>query len=943
MLSKSLLSLAVAASLVGMSGCNISSVEDNDTVIPESQAIKNANGDNVTHVFDAFNQVFALGTDLIFGEAATTDGTANVGEDGGNPVLNALNDLDGGISTLAPIDLNLTGSINPDSIDATNVILVRLPNQADAAALTLPLIEFDENNKFVGAYKASIALDEGHTQRQMTALDLDALSLATIGALFSTLQPDGTASASPTLSDTPFGLNLLAVKGSQPIFGTDYSVKVITQDGVANNTVRIIPLKPLDAKTKYITVLTSGVKGVDGKAMGEAATYKQVSGTADLFTPNFVPLRTYYQTLESLATNIITVAGQASASLSGAIVSTTARTTGDPTMVLKSMAYPGYWAKNAVAGGSDAAAKGLSDQLTAAAYENPRARPFELIKGINFSETYTGAARIPFYALSPTANTAALGGQKVWISQGAIQLPQYLKSLATDGSSTWEANTAISAALGIATPTDKDGETNVTYRYPFAEVQRTIVAPLLFIEPISATDATTYAALGAADSACGDKPLAGWPVIIFQHGITTNRATSLLAGTSLAVNTCSVVVAMDLTHHGVAPQSNDADGTPEDNALVAFTVDANEHTATYAPWATAANAQSATDGSILGDLAERHESLYTVAGVTTPMSYEAGSLAGDSGDLYIRLDNFQRNRDNNGQSVMDLLNLNATLSTINIDGIAGADLDINSVSLVGHSLGAMVGTVFTAVNNDATVQAGNTNLPFIDELIVATPGGGTTKFLESSVSFGSSIKAGLLAAASIAPGNSSFESFMQVLQATVDPVDPLNFISSLAAGGTSATPTLVFEMVGGAAIVDGSADHSGTAGMPTVFYTDATATTGVYPSDLTIPNNNYAGPFAATSAYFAAFTPDETAQVALTGTDAYVKLLGADKVIAATNNLHTGTHLVSKLTSGVHGTFSSANGTASFTEMMTQAARFIGNNGADVFVGNDAVLDSVAE
>ena len=379
-----------------------------------------------------------------------------------------------------------------------------------------------------------------------------------------------------------------------------------------------------------------------------AETYDQVTGTGDLFNPALAPVRALYQTLESMATNIATVGETQLTLMPDDIVSTTARTTGDPTMVLKSMAYPGYWAKNAVAGGSDAVAKVVSDQLTAAAYENPRARPFELIEDVVFNDTYTGD-RIPFYALSPTANTIALGGQKVWISQGAIQLPQYLTSLATDGSSTWEANTIISAALGIDTPTDKDGETNVTYRYPFAEVQRTITAPLLFIEPISATDATTFAALGAADSACGDKPAAGWPVIIFQHGITTNRATSLLAGTSLAVNTCSVVVAMDLTHHGVAPQAGNSDGVLEDNSLVAFTVDANDFTATYAPWATAANTQSATDGSILGDLAERHESLYTVGGVTTPMSYEAGSLAGDSGDFFIRLDNFQRSEEHTSE------------------------------------------------------------------------------------------------------------------------------------------------------------------------------------------------------------------------------------------------------------------------------------------------------
>ena len=944
MLKKSLLSLAITASVAGLSGCDISSVTGNDAAIPESQIVHDAGRDGkVTHNFDALNSVFALGTDLVFADAATTDGTANVGDDGGNPVLNALNSLDGGISTLAPIDLNLTGSINPESIDSTNALLVRLPNQADAATMVLPLIELDEDGSFVGAYNAAVALDEGHTQRQMTALDLDALNLATIGALFSQLKADGTAIAAAT--DMVFYQNLPTLGAIQPTFGEDYKVEVIDQDGGTNNTVRFIPQVPLEAKTKYITVLTAGITDADGEAIMGAETYDQVTGTGDLFNPALAPVRALYQNLESIATNIVTSLGTQPTLLPADIVSTTARTTGDPTMLLKSMAYPGYWAKNAVAGGSDAVAKVLSDQLTAAAYENPRERPYELIEGVTVNANLVSVPQVPFVALN--AASVAVGGDKVLLSQGAIQLPQYLTSLATDGNSTWEANTAISGALGIATPTDFGGEdTNVTYRYPFAEEQRTVVAPLLFIQPADGDDVTAHAASSVVDSNC-DKPVGGWPVIIFQHGITTNRATSLLAGTALAVNTCSVVVAMDLTHHGVTPIANDADGNPENSSLVGFTVDYNEHTATYAPWATAANTQSGTDGSILADLAERHEGLYlaTVDGVstTTPMSYEVDNFAGDSGDFFIRLDNFQRSRDNQGQSVMDLLNLNATLSAIDIDGVAGADLDTDNVSFVGHSLGAIVGTVFAAVNNDSTVQFGNTNLPVVDQLVMATPAGGTPKFLETSVSFGGTIKAGLAAAAQIAPGDSSFESFMQVMQATLDPIDPLNFVQDLAATGSSATPTLVFEMVGGAAITADSADHSGTAGMPTIFYNDATANTGVYPSDLTIPNNNDTGPFAEASAYFAAFTPDETAQVELTGTDAYTKLLGATKVTATAGNPETGTHLVTKLTSGVHGTFSSANGTASFFEMILQAKDFINNDGASLDVTNVAVLDITAE
>ena len=994
MLSKTLLSLAIAASVAGLSGCDISSTTANDGAIAEAQSINDAaqaadvarRVGRVAPLFDVLHSVVPLGSDLVFADAATTDGTANVGADGGNPVLNALNDLDGGLSTLAPIDLVMDGSLDPTSVVAgTSVFLVKLPNSSDAESLVLPLIELDENGSFVGAYNASVALDTGHTQRQMTAGDLDALNIATIAPLFSQLTKEGTAPAS--VAETVAGQNLGAIVVDQPVAGTHYSASAITLNGTTDNAIRITPLLPLDAKSKYISVVTKGVLDQDGEAILESVNYEYLSGSAPVASGSLAPVQDALQAWEGLASTILATGGK---DVSAGIAIASASTTVDPTTVLKSMAYPGYWAQTAIVGNNATTAAALiaqaaagDDTLTAtyagmvqvaqangltsdeatiftagylasAAYvqpnlSTPQARSYEFINATLANGAPTD--QIPFVALN--AASAAAGGTSVLISQGAIELPQYTTSLAVNANSAWEANVAVGAALdvvqgnaaGTTPPKDSDGETNVTYRYPFAEQQRTTVVPVLFVEPTDTAKAAAYAAFGATDSGCTKG--AGWPVVIVQHGITVNRAGTLLTATALANSTCSVVVAMDLPHHGIAPQTTDRDGADIDSSSRAFTTTYNDFTSSaaaseYSPWAVGAKALAdASEASILNNLAERHEELYlTALQQTVPMTYDADAgLGGQSGDFYIRLTNFQRARDNNRQAVMDLLNLNATLSTIDIDGVAGADLDTSQVTFVGHSLGGIVGATFAAVNNDKTVQlasklvgqltqTGAVVLPKITEVVLATPGGGIAKLLESSVIIGTSIKAGLLAASQIAPGDGNFESYMTVLQATLDSADPMNFISDLAAGGVSETPVMLIEMVGGATIDDGTTVVA-NVGLPSAYLDVATT----YPADYVVPNNTSAN-------------TDETAQVTLAGTDPLITAMTGFTQTPSTASTTTATNYpVTKFTAGTHGTFSSADATIAFSEMMAETASFILSSGASVTTSaaSPLVLDNSAD
>ena len=67
-----------------------------------------------------------------------------------------------------------------------------------------------------------------------------------------------------------------------------------------------------------------------------------------------------------------------------------------------------------------------------------------------------------------------------------------------------------------------------------------------------------------------------------------------------------------------------------------------------------------------------------------------------SGRHYINLNNLLVTRDNVRQSIADLFALTAAIPSIDVDG-GGADLDGSNIYFVGHSLGAMVGTTFLAL------------------------------------------------------------------------------------------------------------------------------------------------------------------------------------------------------------------------------------------------------
>lgn len=276
------------------------------------------------------------------------------------------------------------------------------------------------------------------------------------------------------------------------------------------------------------------------------------------------------------------------------------------------------------------------------------------------------------------------------------------------------------------------------------------------------------------------KPAAGWPVVILQHGITSQKEAFLAATGALSLAGFATA-AIDHPLHG------SRGFTLEDGTIV-----------------------NATDG------------------------------AGGSPTDYLNLASLLSGRDNLRQSIVDTMGLRLGLNAL-VDLTGGAiDVDGSNVYFVGQSLGSItgIGTVATANTSMGGDLAAFDSLFSVKAAAMSVPGGGIAGFLLESGAFSPLVKASLVAAAStdfqqflgayaaanqipvsqaLVPAYLEFEAglsssqraaiqseifspFVFAAQTVIDLADPNNYAARLAAN----TPVLVHEVVGGGVNNDGS-------------------------------------------------------------------------------------------------------------------------------------------
>jgi hypothetical protein len=271
----------------------------------------------------------------------------------------------------------------------------------------------------------------------------------------------------------------------------------------------------------------------------------------------------------------------------------------------------------------------------------------------------------------------------------------------------------------------------------------------------------------ASSAGGGVKPASGWPVVIFQHGLTRNRMDAVAIADALANADMDpstegtidgsgyLVASIDLPLHGIAG----ADAVPTNPFYDA----ANERTFNL-DFVNNQTGASGPDGIIDG-----------------------------SGTHFVQVPNPLVTRDNLRQAAVDLLSLARSLPSLDLDGDGTPDVDPTRIHFIGHSLGGIVGTPFLAAASGAEVRTGE----------LANAGGGVAQTIFDSPAFGPRIKAAL-AAQGITEGSTLLAQFIRDAQTVVDAGDPLNYIEAAKA----ARPLLLFQVVGGGTLPDGTASPS---------------------------------------------------------------------------------------------------------------------------------------
>ena len=302
--------------------------------------------------------------------------------------------------------------------------------------------------------------------------------------------------------------------------------------------------------------------------------------------------------------------------------------------------------------------------------------------------------------------------------------------------------------------------------------QPSVSTTACFPMPVKRSDETVPMLVTVPNAASGQtKPAGGWPVVIFQHGITADRTSMFGIAPTLAA-AGFVTVAIDLPLHGITNSANPFYGNQLFNGTPASGLMTGERT---------------FDLDLLNN---------TTGALGSPDGVTDGS-----GSWFINLASLITSRDNLRQSAIDVINLAKSVGALDLDGNAATtDIDGTRIYFVGHSLGGIIGTEVLGVNTDIRAAS------------LAMPGGGLAKLLDASKAFGPRISAGL-ALEGVAEGTDDYETFDRFAQHLVDPGDPVNYAVAAAANH----PLQMIEVIGDLVVPNAApATPSPTATLDTV-------------------------------------------------------------------------------------------------------------------------------
>ncbi len=501
------------------------------------------------------------------------------------------------------------------------------------------------------------------------------------------------------------------VTPTQLKMGTDFTAEVSPGSDVGGSILTIKPLHPLAASSidpttqkpvpaTYLVVVTTGLKDTSGNAATPSPDYSKVLA-ADLPVLSGGKMgSTGDTTLDQVA--LFTLPQLAAAAEAPSKV--------DPTKIAVSFSFTTQYLGLSL-GFLDAAATATAQPSGVGIVDTGETVCDALVAGKQLPNT--------------AACAAVTGSTATEVFAGTVALPYYL-TVPAKGST---------AALTDSWHNAAGGDTIISTDPAASETPKATVAQNVI--PI-------LAALPIAGGPCGPMPGTGWPVVIFQHGITRNRE-DMLAMASGFGGSCNAVIAIDLPLHGV---TNTTDPLYLKGFERTFDMDATGH-----------------------------------AGAT-------GKNIGGSGQQFINLTSTITSRDNLREGAADLINLVATLPNLHpatlppLPSPAVYSLDSSQVHFVGHSLGGIIGTTFLGADTEgaeliALTVTHTTPAPKVLTATLANPGGHIAELLRNSPEFEPIIDNGL-AQQGIVKGTQEYYDFYSQAQAVVEDGDPANYASNAA-------------------------------------------------------------------------------------------------------------------------------------------------------------------
>lgn len=462
--------------------------------------------------------------------------------------------------------------------------------------------------------------------------------------------------------------------------GQDYVATVAGTDP-SGQTLAIVPLRPLQQMTAYMAVITDDVADMSGNPASPSQQYflaKRTEPLVDAEGNSTEPLLddASAQQLEGLRQ--VVSSQEAAAASEGvdrdSIVLSWTMTTQSIQPVL------GALASTAGPASYNLAPTGMTTG--------------QLIPGSpGIADVMIGTITLPYYLGVPSSDNPTAPLTQFWQAEPGAYVP----------------------------PFDQFGlnpeSTHVTVANPFPVVRDEQTVPILLAVPNENSGQT--------------RPSSGWPVLIYQHGITGNRSQMLALADTMASQGIATI-AMDMPLHGITQTDPTDPGQP----LAALHV----------------------GNTPFGQIANER---------TFDLDLDGDGQPDSSGSYFINLQSLLTSRDNLRQSQADLFTLARTIPTMDFTGDGVTDFDGSSISLAGLSLGAMAGIPFMALE------------PTVNNGVYSAPGGGIVNFMVASESFGPVIVGGLQEAG-VEPGSPDFYQFLLAAQTVIDSGDPINWGAATA-------------------------------------------------------------------------------------------------------------------------------------------------------------------